>query len=180
VARGNLRVGRFEVTRAQIAAFDPKWTVEPGKENYPANGILFEQARAYCEWLSRTTGRRYRLPTEAEAEELYKEPEPGENTLDAWAGYAPNPDDAARLLARATTLGPAALLREVGAGRGSGTEDLVYDLGGNVAEWVTTPAGKGALKGGSADCATDGKHAGVPARPEYRGFRVVEVGADKR
>src|SRR5262249_31317426 len=89
-----LTVGRFEVTRAQFAQFDRKYAVEPGYETYPAGGITFEQARAYCDWLSKATGRKYRLPTEAEARKLYAEAGSGENTLDHWAGYAVNPEDA--------------------------------------------------------------------------------------
>ena len=34
-----LTVGRFEVTQAQYAAFDPSVKVEPGRENYPAHGV---------------------------------------------------------------------------------------------------------------------------------------------
>src|SRR5262249_52611405 len=87
-----LEVGRFEVTQAQYAVFDRAYKVEPGQENYPAHGVSFEQARAYCAWLSQATGRVYRLPAEADA--LYGVQDAAENTLDAWAGYAVNPDDA--------------------------------------------------------------------------------------
>jgi dipeptidyl aminopeptidase/acylaminoacyl peptidase len=165
-------LGRFEVTRAQFAEFDKTYPVPPGRENYPAAGIPFEQARAYCAWLSKHTGKTYRLPTEKEGEELYGSPEPGENTLNFWAGYAPNPDDAARLRDQARELGGGALLREVGSFHGSG-DDAVFDLGGNVAEWVTTPDGKGRLMGGSADAPADAKQRSSQAAPEYRGFRVV-------
>src|SRR5204863_452657 len=81
-------------------------------------------------------GKRYRLPNEAKAETLYEKSEAGENTLDAWAGYTVNPDDALVLRDKLKALPPGALLREVGQGRGSGKEVLVYDLGGNVAEWT--------------------------------------------
>jgi dienelactone hydrolase len=163
-----LTVGRFEVTRAQYAAFDAKYAVPAGRENYPANDITQEKARAYCVWLSEITGHRYRLPGEAEAEKLYGKSEPGDNTLDEWAGYPVNPDDAAALRARLAKLKPGALLREVGAARGVGKDALVYDLGGNVAEW--TAAG---LRGGSADAPADERGRTVEAGPAYRGFRVV-------
>ena len=42
VCLGGFPLGRFEVTRAQYAAFDPAYRVEPGKENFPAGGVSFE------------------------------------------------------------------------------------------------------------------------------------------
>src|SRR5262249_54084135 len=90
VRHGGLQVGRFEVTRAQFARFDRSYRFAPGTENYPAAGISFEQAKSYCAWLSKKTGRRYRLPSESEADTLYEKPSEGDNTLDAWAGYAVN------------------------------------------------------------------------------------------
>lgn len=175
VALGHLRVGRFEVTRAQFAAFDRDQKIEPGKENFPATGISFEQARAYCEWLSRLTGEPYRLPTETEADELYRGDSAGENTLDYWAAYTANPDDAAQLREKAAALGvPAPLLREVGSFRGQGKEELVFDLGGNVAEWVLGKDGKGQVRGGSADQPGDARRSTVAA-PAYRGLRVVRA-----
>ena len=92
-----LEVGRFEVTRAQLAAFDPEVEVAPGEENLPATGVTFDRARAYVAWLAERTGRAYRLPTSEEAAELAEAAGDGGNTLDRWAGYTPNPDDAGRL-----------------------------------------------------------------------------------
>jgi dienelactone hydrolase len=174
VKHGKLHVGRFELTRAQFAEFDNTYAVDPGTDNYPANGITFEQAKAYCAWLSQKTGRTYRLPTEDEAEELYEKSE-GENTLDYWAGYSVNPDDGKQLQAKIKELGgKAPLLREVGSFRGVGEDDMLFDLGGNVAEWVTTKDGKGLLQGGSADRPADAKQGANDAGPGYRGFRVVK------
>lgn len=39
-----------------------------GHENFPVNAISWYEAMAYCSWLSEKTGKRYRLPTEAEWE----------------------------------------------------------------------------------------------------------------
>lgn len=106
VKRGDLEIGRFEVTRAQYAAFDPKFKMAPGTENYPATGISFDEAQAYAAWLSKLTGQVWRVPNEDEAAKL-SEGLAGENTLDSWAGYALNPDDARRLEAKVKELGGA-------------------------------------------------------------------------
>ncbi len=185
VERSGLKVGRFEVTRAQFHSLNEKYPVSTGTEDYPATGITFEQAQGYCDWLSKLTGEKYRLPTAAEGDDLYGG-ESGENTLDYWAGYTVNPDDAQRLREKIEKLikrSPifdalgikAPLLRPVGRFRVSGDKDEpgVFDLGGNAAEWVTTEDGKGKLMGGSADQPADGKALSSKAGTEYRGFRVV-------
>ncbi|MGB9005532.1 MAG: prolyl oligopeptidase family serine peptidase [Candidatus Aminicenantales bacterium] len=179
VKRGNLEVGRFEVTRAQYAAFDPAYLVEAGRDNYPANNIPFEKAKAYAEWLSKLTGQVWRLPFEDEVTSLYED-RSEENTLDYWAGYALNPDDARRLELKVKELGGvAALLREVGSFKALGeeTEEPVFDLGGNVAEWLMTREGAGKTMGGSADRPADSKARPNPAATECSGFRVVKGAA---
>jgi dienelactone hydrolase len=167
-------IGRFEVTRAQFAFFDAGYTYERGTGNYPANGVSFDEAQAYVEWLSQLTGEAYRLGTAAEMKSLYGSATGNENTLDYWAGYKPNPDDAALLAKKITELpGDAPLLREVGSFPGRGDDVLVFDLSGNVAEWVIGADGGGTLLGGSADLPADGKSQRAMAGDAYRGFRVV-------
>ncbi|WP_129268006.1 SUMF1/EgtB/PvdO family nonheme iron enzyme [Bradyrhizobium betae] len=94
VVREPLAVGRFEVTRDQFAAFvaasgykagDRCFTFEqnvpkerenrsflmPGyaqEGNHPAVCISWTDAQAYVDWLSKTTGKPYRLLSEAEFE----------------------------------------------------------------------------------------------------------------
>jgi dipeptidyl aminopeptidase/acylaminoacyl peptidase/formylglycine-generating enzyme required for sulfatase activity len=178
VKRGDLEIGRFEITRAQFAAYDKNYKVEPGTENYPANGIAFEQAKSYGEWLSKLTGQTWRVPNENEMSSLLNKKD-GENTLDYWAGYAPNPDDTLRLREKLKELpGSAPLLKPVGnfTGKGDENEDLIFDLGGNAAEWAVTSDSKGKVLGGSADCPADSRSSCTPA-PEYVGFRVVRGAA---
>jgi dienelactone hydrolase len=93
VERGKLNIGRFEVTRAQYAAFDPNYKYPAGAGQHPA-------------------GAKYRLGTEEEMEKFLKAAK-GENTLDAWAGYTVNADDAGRLAPLVDGLGPGALLKPV-------------------------------------------------------------------
>ncbi|MBI5085580.1 MAG: prolyl oligopeptidase family serine peptidase [Acidobacteria bacterium] len=173
VERGAISIGRFEVTRAQYRAFDAGYAVAAGTENYPASGISFERAEAYCAWLSKKTGRTYRLGTEEEMGSLLTKSK-AENTLDAWAGYAVSVDDASRLSSLVEGMGPGALLKAVGSYAGSG-DDPLFDLGGNVAEWVRTKDGKGKALGGSADRPVDAKSTEA-ARGDYTGFRVVLEG----
>jgi len=174
VDRGELSIGCFEVTRAQYAAFDPKFHFNVETGNFPKNGVSLEDARNYVQWLSKLTGQTWRIPYEDEVKSLYENHD-GENTLDYWAGYAPNPDDSTRLREKVKELvGNAPLLKEVGSfhGQGKAEEEPIYDLGGNVAEWVLTRGGKGKVIGGSADCPADPRSNCAPA-PEYIGFRVV-------
>jgi dipeptidyl aminopeptidase/acylaminoacyl peptidase len=190
VRRGDLEIGRFEVTALQYADFlqSPKKNAH-GKLicdsvidcltalNFPTrphSGVSLADAQAYAAWLSKQTGQTWRIPYEDEVRSLY-ENRANENTLDYWAGYAPNPEDVAKLRESAKKLnGTAPLLKEVGSfhGQGKDDEEPIYDLGGNVAEWVLTRDGKGKVIGGSADCPADAKSNCTPA-PEYVGFRVV-------
>jgi dipeptidyl aminopeptidase/acylaminoacyl peptidase len=179
VKRGDIELGRFEITRAQYAAFDKDYKVDPGTENFPVNNIALEQAKAYCKWLADLTTETYRLPNESELSGLYKN-HTNENTLDYWAGYALNPEDATKLEAEIKELpGDAPLLREVGtfSGQGEKGEELIFDLGGNVSEWVIAASGAPKTLGGSADRPADTKSAYRPADPAYTGFRVVHVAA---
>jgi dienelactone hydrolase len=174
--RQDLLIGVLEVTRAQYAKFDKTYKFDAGQENLPVSGVTIENAKSYAEWLNRQTIQswKWRIPFEGEVRSLYEHRD-AENTLDYWAGYAPNPEDAVKLREKAKELGGTApLLKEVGSfhGQGKDGEDPIYDLGGNVAEWVLTRDGKGKVIGGSADCPADAKSNCTPA-PEYVGFRVV-------
>jgi dipeptidyl aminopeptidase/acylaminoacyl peptidase len=170
VERGAFALSRFEVTRAQFKAFDPAYQFPAGTEHYPASGVTFEKAKAYCEWLSKKTGQTWRLPTEEEASPLLKASRT-ENTLDLWAGYSLNLDDANRLASVVEALPADRLLKPVGSFPGSG-DDPVYDLGGNVAEWVVAKDGQGKAMGGSADRPADILETQA-ARPAYIGLRPV-------
>jgi formylglycine-generating enzyme required for sulfatase activity len=142
VKRGELEIGRFEVTRAQYLAWDNVYPFKPGTENFPANEITFAEAQGYAEWLSGLTGETWRLPFEDEVAALYQDSKE-ENVRSGE-------------------------LKEVGSFKPNGRsgEEPIYDLGGNVAEWVIGKDGKGKIIGGSAERSPK-------PTPGFTGFRVV-------
>ena len=174
-----LTVGRFEVTRAQFQQFDADATVPQGTDDYPASGISAEQAQAYVDWLSGETGRTYRLPTAAEHRALRAARSGStENTPAYWAGYSPTPDEYDRLRDRLESHPADALLMPVGsrppAHGNDGSGPLLYDVGGNVAEWTTGDGGP-TPQGASALTMKEANAADAPAvPPAFVGLRVVQ------
>ncbi len=60
-------MGVTEVTPQEFQQFDPKYVAPTATPGYAA-GVSYEQAVAYCAWLTKKTGKPWRLPTEAEWE----------------------------------------------------------------------------------------------------------------
>ena len=72
-------IGRYEVTNTQYQEYlkstnrsGPEgWTgsdFPPGQEDFAVSGISWDEANAYCQWLSTQSGLKFRLLTEAEWE----------------------------------------------------------------------------------------------------------------
>jgi formylglycine-generating enzyme required for sulfatase activity len=60
-------IGITEVTPAEYRLFDPSYVAGEATPAYAA-GVSWEKAVAYCAWLTKKTGKPWRLPTEAEWE----------------------------------------------------------------------------------------------------------------
>jgi formylglycine-generating enzyme required for sulfatase activity len=61
-------MGATEVTQAQFRQFKPKHNGGRGADDDAVNNVTWDQAVAFCEWLSKKENKTYRLPTEAEWE----------------------------------------------------------------------------------------------------------------
>ena len=176
-----LLVGRFEVTRAQWAAYLGETdSLPPGRGNLPVTGIDADRARDYCAWLGDLLGLDCRLPSADEWESIASLAPAEENTLARWAGYEPGRDDAARLGERIELLeADRSLLLPVGSLAPAG-ELGFYDLGGNAAEWVEEGEGVASLRGLCAVTVADPYGASSEAPPAYGGFRVVAAPSSAR
>lgn len=168
--KDSLWVGRFEVTNAQFVAFNSKHIYAATEANHPA-AVDFAMAQAYVQWLSKTTGQKYRLPTVAESKEWHKKAHQKgakENTLSYWAGYALNANEVSSFRQKLAETDQS-LLKVVGefAPTKLGKAE-VYDLGGNLAEYDQ----KGGTYGYSAYDYVDPHNPQV--KPTKVGFRVVK------
>ena len=106
-----------------------------GHEGYAAISVTFHSAQEYCKWLSAQTGKKFRLPTEAEWEYACKAGGDGKFDVSKVAWTADNSEEKAH---------PVAKLPPNAWG--------LHDMLGNVAEWCVGPdgpEGKGVCRGGS-------------------------------
>jgi formylglycine-generating enzyme required for sulfatase activity len=148
-------ISRYEITNAQWQKFRddpgyddptfwpegrvvprdqvPYWTQPnnhgggtPGSDEYPVIGVNWDAATAYCAWLSARTGKRYRLPTEAEWEKAARGTDgrryPWGNTID-------------RDLANYVGAQSFDTVQPVGHFPGNASPYGAFDMAGNVLEW---------------------------------------------
>jgi formylglycine-generating enzyme required for sulfatase activity len=216
-------IGRYEVTRGQFAAFvaDSRRRIEPGchlrapawrldaglswqnpgfaqTDEHPVVCVSFEDAQAYVAWLSRKTGQRYRLPTDAEWHYLAVAEDWDRAGADQLCVIG-NGADRSAMAANPQWSGTACSDGYIGTapvGRFARSLWGLHDLNGNAWEWVSTcapeprpdavfpapscaPSASRILRGGSfADAPSmrllDARIVSPPAiRDQVAGFRVL-------
>ena len=179
-------IGRFEVMAQEYVdflnvsygSFDPRWittdrtdpnsivlsrlnkfVVQAGFETHPAVGVSWLGAQAYVRWLSEKTGRKYRLPSEAEWEYAARAGEKGAvytiETLKDVCRIGNVPDLTRRKAHPNWGAYPCedGFAEAAPAGRFEPNKFGLYDTLGNAWEWVQDcwhPSYEGAPRDGSA------------------------------
>ncbi|MCC6546838.1 SUMF1/EgtB/PvdO family nonheme iron enzyme [Candidatus Sumerlaeota bacterium] len=183
-------IGRFEVTALEFATFlnavgpeeaaklyrpTPQLNVqlnnetkkyEPvsGKMLHPANGVTWNAATRYAEWLSQVTGDKYRLPTEAEWENAARA---GSSFRYPWGDNEPAGRQAQY---NAGGAGTVAVLEMT---NGRNVWDLAH-MAGNVAEWCQDWYAEHAYDEGDRD---NPRGPEAPAANDRRPRKVVRGGS---
>lgn len=175
----SIYVKRTPVTNAEYAEFlnatgypaPSNWadgTYPAGEDNYPVNYVSYEDAQAYCDWLTEQDGvNTYRLP--------------GESEWELAAGHMPKDADFNCGVNDGRT--PVEEYADVTRGAHG-----AIDFWGNVWEWTSTVRSESdgttvlGVKGGSweserTDCRTEYREEGRDASKGYEdvGFRVIQV-----
>jgi formylglycine-generating enzyme required for sulfatase activity len=153
-------LGCFPVTVGEFRTFRPTHDAADAPE-LPAVNVSWHGAQDFCAWLARSTGRRYRLPSEAEWEFACRAGSArafscGDEITPSDANYFYNESG--------QPVGPG---QRTPAGGYPANGFGLYDLHGNVCEWIEDvwhPSYTGAPADGAAWC-----EAGDRARRVIRG-----------
>ena len=118
---------RFAIAEGKPLPNDQNW----GRGRRPVMNVSWDDATAYAVWLSKKTGKRYRLPTESEWEYAARSGSKQEQQPEVWAGTSEE-----------SKLGDYAVFATNSGNRTAvvGTKQAngfgLHDLSGNVWEWV--------------------------------------------
>lgn len=131
-----------------------------GHENFAAITISHKNARTFCEWLSMKSGKKVRLASDSEWQHACELGDKGDkqfttSTAKEFAWYVDNAEEKTHKVA---SLKPNAL--------------GIFDMRGNVAEWVTGSKGEALTKGGSFQDGLDkikDPSDTVPHSPDWNG-----------
>lgn len=157
------RMSATEITNAEYEKFRPEHRLLRGKDNVSREddeavvNVSWQDAMDYCEWLSRTTGRSYRLPTEAEWEYACRA-----GTYTIYNTGDGLPGEMMRNQTIARDYKPVSL----SVGKTTPNAFGLYDMHGNVEEWCLDWYGPY-----SAESSTD------PAGPRTGEYRVTRGGS---
>ncbi len=144
-------IGRYPVTNADYAAFvqasegkvSPprhweKGEVPPELASHPVVNLTWQDAMAYCDWLSQQTSKTYRLPTEAEWEKAASwDAQEGEKWRYPWG----NDWDAGRCNSCENGRGRTTPVGQYSQAGGDSPYG-VSDMAGNVWEWTLNKWGR--------------------------------------
>lgn len=126
------KMSATEVTNAQYERFRPEHKKLRGKngvscgDNDAVVNVSYDDAVAYCEWLSKREGKHYRLPTEAEWEYACRA---GTYTRYFFGDWLPESESKNQRIVR--DYAPVSLAVAQGKPNAFG----LYDMHGNVEEW---------------------------------------------
>ncbi|MBU6303771.1 MAG: SUMF1/EgtB/PvdO family nonheme iron enzyme [Verrucomicrobia bacterium] len=188
----------FSVWETRVRDFRAYRTDTEGEPDHPVVNVSWEDAVAFCEWLSRRDGKTYRLPTDhewslavgiGERESATASPRDKDMKIEGvypWGTTWPPPRGAGNY---DSSLNCDAFEQTAPVGSFSPNRFGLYDLGGNVLEWCSDWSDRDqqyrVLRGGSwnDDVSTyllsSNRYIVTPSnRYVSRGFRVVlEVGS---
>jgi len=191
----SFRMSATEITNREYEEFRPEHKALRGKEGFSTGDneavvfVSYDDALAYCDWLSAKTGRNYRLPTEAEWEYAC-----GAGTSTPYYTGETLPEN---MLKNQKTVRDLVFV-SLETGTGEPNSLGLYDMHGNVEEWcldwygeypskdATDPAGPSdglfrVTRGGSHNTPveflrTASRSAAIPDDKHCQiGFRVVET-----